>query len=91
MTFTKKSEGIYINDAGIDALDEIDAISFDCDGVLIDIPKSYDQAIIKTTQYVLENFAKINDAINVDFKINYHTMWVHKTIDQIFDIEEFHD
>jgi len=69
MTLTKKSEGIYINDSGIDALDEIDAIIFDCDGVLIDITKSYDQAIIKTTQYVLENFAKINDAINVDFKI----------------------
>ena len=69
MTLTKKSEGIYIDDSGIDALDEIDAIIFDCDGVLIDITKSYDQAIIKTTQYVLENFAKINDAINVDFKI----------------------
>jgi len=69
MTFTKKSEGIYIDDSGIDGLDKIDAIIFDCDGVLIDITKSYDQAIIKTTQYVLENFAKINDAINVDFKI----------------------
>ncbi len=69
MTLTKKSEGIYIDDSGIDVLNEIDAIIFDCDGVLIDITKSYDQAIIKTTQYVLENFAKINDAINVDFKI----------------------
>jgi len=26
-------------------------------------------AIIKTTQYVLENFSKINNSINVDFKI----------------------
>jgi len=69
MTLTKKSEGIYIDDSGIEVLDEIDAIIFDCDGVLIDITKSYDQAIIKTTQYVLENFAKINDTINVDFKI----------------------
>ena len=69
MTLTKKSEGIYIDDSGIDILDEIDAIIFDCDGVLIDITKSYDQTIIKTTRYVLENFAKINDSINVDFKI----------------------
>jgi len=69
MTLTKKSEGIYIDDSGIDALNEIDVIIFDCDGVLIDITKSYDQAIIKTTQYVLENFAKINDSIDVDFKI----------------------
>ncbi len=69
MTLTKKSEGIYIDDSGIDVLHEIDLIIFDCDGVLIDITKSYDLAIIKTTQYVLENFAKITDSINVDFKI----------------------
>ncbi len=69
MTLTKKSEGIYIDDSGIGVLNKIDAIIFDCDGVLIDITKSYDQAIIKTTQYVLKNFAKINDTIDVDFKI----------------------
>jgi len=69
MTLTKKSEGIYIDNSCINVLNEIDSIIFDCDGVLIDITKSYDQAIIKTTQYVLENFAKIDDAINVDFKI----------------------
>jgi len=69
MTLTKKSEGIYINDSSIDILNEIDAIIFDCDGVLIDISKSYDLAILKTTRYVLENFAKINDSIDVDFKI----------------------
>ena len=69
MTLTKKSEGIYTDDSGINILNEIDAIIFDCDGVLIDITKSYDQAIIKTTQYVLKNFAKIDDSIDVDFKI----------------------
>ena len=69
MTLTKKSEGIYTDDSGIDVLNEIDGIIFDCDGVLIDITKSYDLVILKTTQYVLENFAKINDAIDVDFKI----------------------
>ena len=69
MTLIKKSEGIYFDDSCIDILDDIDSIIFDCDGVLIDITKSYDLAIIKTTQYVLENFSKINDSINVDFKI----------------------
>jgi len=69
MTLTKKSEGIYIDNFGIDILNEIDAVIFDCDGVLIDVSKSYDLAILKTTQYVLENFAKINNAIDVDFKI----------------------
>ena len=69
MTLTKKSEGIYIDNSGIDLLNEIDAVIFDCDGVLIDVSKSYDLVILKTTQYALENFAKINDAIDVDFKI----------------------
>lgn len=69
MTLRKKSEGIHIDDSGIEVLNQIDAIIFDCDGVLIDITKSYDQVIIKTTQYILKNFAKINDTIDVDFKI----------------------
>ncbi len=67
MTVTKKSEGIYTDDS-LD-LSKIDCIIFDCDGVLIDITKSYDQTIIQTTRYVLEQFAKINDSIDVDFKI----------------------
>ncbi len=69
MTLIKKSEGIYLDDSCIDIFDGIDTIIFDCDGVLIDITKSYDLAIIKTTQYVLENFSKINNSINVDFRI----------------------
>jgi len=69
MTLTKKSEGVYLDDSCIDTLDSIDTIIFDCDGVLIDITKSYDLAIIKTTQYVLKTFSKINNSINVDFKI----------------------
>ncbi|MDH3203111.1 MAG: HAD hydrolase-like protein [Nitrosopumilus sp.] len=69
MTLTKKSDGIFINSFYADSFNEIDAIVFDCDGVLIDITKSYDLAIIKTTKYVLETFAKIYDSIDVDFKI----------------------
>jgi len=69
MTLVKKSEGIYIDDSCNDLLEKTNIIIFDCDGVLIDITKSYDLAIIKTTQYVLETFAKINDSITVDFKI----------------------
>ncbi len=69
MTLSKKSEGIYTDDSKIQILDKIDAVIFDCDGVLIDITKSYDLAIIKTTQYVLENLEKIDSSINVDFKI----------------------
>ena len=68
MTLTKKSDGIYIDDSCIDVLNEIDAVIFDCDGVLIDITKSYDSAIIKTTKYILDSL-KINNSIDVDFKI----------------------
>ena len=37
--------------------------------VLVDITNSYDQTIVKTTKYVLETLAKINDSIQIDFKI----------------------
>ena len=69
MTLTKKSSGIYVDDSAIEILKKIDAVIFDCDGVLIDITKSYDLAIIQTVQYVLEHFAKIQNTISIDFKI----------------------
>ncbi len=69
MTLTKNSEGIYTDDSEIQILNKIDAIIFDCDGVLIDIKKSYDLAIIQTTKYVLEHLAKINSSLDIDFKI----------------------
>ncbi len=67
MTLKQKSQGIYIDDSFNDL--EIDSLIFDCDGVLIDIKKSYDQTITATTKYVLENFAEITDSIDIDFKI----------------------
>jgi len=67
MTLTQKSKGIYVDDS-FDPT-KFDSIIFDCDGVLVDITNSYDQTIIKTTKYVLETLAKINDSIKIDFKI----------------------
>jgi len=67
MTLKKKLKGIYIDDSFNDV--EIDSLIFDCDGVLIDITKSYDQTIITTAKYVLETLANINDSIDIDFKI----------------------
>jgi len=69
MTLTKKQSGIYIDDSVLDDLISADGIIFDCDGVLIDITKSYDLAIDKTVQYVLENFSQITDNIEIDSKI----------------------
>ena len=67
MSLKQKSEGIYLDDSFDNTM--IDTLIFDCDGVLIDITKSYDQTIITTTKYVLETLAKITDSIDVDFEI----------------------
>jgi HAD superfamily hydrolase (TIGR01548 family) len=52
----QKTDGIL--DKTVDVA-RIDSIIFDCDGVLVDVSKSYDLAIIKTTKFVLEKFAGI--------------------------------
>ena len=67
MTLKQKFEGIYVDDSFNHI--EIDSLIFDCDGVLIDITKSYDETIIRTTKYVLETSANISDSIDIDFKI----------------------
>ena len=41
-------------------VDEFDSIIFDCDGVLIDVTKSYDTTINKTISYVLKEIADIS-------------------------------
>ena len=67
MTLKQKLEGIYLDDSFNHA--DIDSLIFDCDGVLIDIKKSYDQTIDATTKYVLKSLEKITDPIEIDFKI----------------------
>ena len=69
MTLLKKQEGIYLDDSISEVLKKSDGIIFDCDGVLIDITKSYDLTIRKTTKYILENFSGISDSITIDSKI----------------------
>jgi HAD superfamily hydrolase (TIGR01549 family) len=69
MTLTKKQPGIYIDDSILDDLTLADGIIFDCDGVLIDITKSYDLTIDKTVKYVLENFSHIPNCIEINSKI----------------------
>ncbi len=69
MTLTKHYNGIHIEDSILENITKSDAIIFDCDGVLIDITKSYDLTINKTTQYVLEHFTDITNGITIDSKI----------------------
>ncbi len=67
MILTQKDDGIYVDDSK--SLGDIDAIIFDCDGVLIDVTNSYDKAILKTTDFFLKEFAKISDAIPITTQI----------------------
>ncbi len=67
MTLTQRDDGIYVDDSK--SLDDIDAIIFDCDGVLIDVTNSYNKVILKTTDFFLKEFAKISDAIPITTQI----------------------
>lgn len=69
MTLSKIQDGVYIDNSISEFIQSSDGIVFDCDGVLIDITKSYDLTIDKTTKYVLENFSKISNPIDIDAKI----------------------
>jgi len=60
MTLQKIDGGIFIQDTTLDKIKNIDAIIFDCDGVLIDITKSYDLAIKEVTEYFLKEFGITN-------------------------------
>lgn len=46
----------YVRKDTIEALKGVDAVIFDCDGVLIDTKDSYDKTILRTVDYVLEGF-----------------------------------
>ncbi|MBM3904635.1 MAG: HAD family hydrolase, partial [Thaumarchaeota archaeon] len=58
MKYYKKGR-ILIKKDSLEILNQIDAIIFDCDGVLVDVSKSYDLAIKQTTAFVLGKFADI--------------------------------
>ena len=59
MTMKDNSSSILVSDSVVNDIKNIDAIIFDCDGVLVDITESYDTAINKTVSYIL------NDILNV--------------------------
>ena len=60
MTLRKLDDGIFIDTAKIDRIKSLDAIIFDCDGVLIDVTNSYDLAIKKTVDFMLKEMAQID-------------------------------
>ena len=60
MTIQKLDDGIFVDTAKIDKIKDLDSVIFDCDGVLIDISNSYDLAIKKTVDFVLQKMANID-------------------------------
>ncbi|MBI3640108.1 MAG: phosphatase [Thaumarchaeota archaeon] len=62
MTLEKLDNGIFVDATKIDKIKRLDGIIFDCDGVLIDVSNSYDLAIKKTTDFVVKEFAKIDQS-----------------------------
>jgi len=62
MTLEKLDNGIFVDTAKTDKIKRLDGIIFDCDGVLIDVSNSYDLAIKKTTDFIVKEFAKIDQS-----------------------------
>ena len=60
MTLKKIDNGIYVDAQKTNKIKNLDAIIFDCDGVLIDVLNSYDLAIKKTVDFVANKIASIN-------------------------------
>lgn len=64
---TEIEKGIYLDKMILEKISKCDGIIFDCDGVLIDVTKSYELAINNTIQYMLK---KMNiDSIQIDSEI----------------------
>jgi HAD superfamily hydrolase (TIGR01548 family) len=59
MIYQNKGQGIFIEENISETVDQIDGIIFDCDGVLVDVSKSYDLAIKQTTAFVLKKFVNL--------------------------------
>ena len=65
MTLACIKNGIYKREDADCLIDGCDSIIFDCDGVLIDVSKSYDMAIDSTVRHILGEFG-INKIIHAD-------------------------
>ena len=59
MTMNDNSSNMLVSDLVINDAKDIDAIIFDCDGVLVDITETYDTAINETVSYILKDILGI--------------------------------
>ena len=66
--FLHKGSKVYIRKESLDALKVVDAILFDCDGVLIDSSSSYDVAIQSTVKYIIQKLTSVEVPQNIASK-----------------------
>lgn len=52
--FDINGQKAYVRKDRLPQLNRVDSVIFDCDGVLVDIPESYNKAIAQTVSYVLK-------------------------------------
>lgn len=69
MTLKEIGEGIIIDPTKIEKIKKLDSIVFDCDGVLIDVSNSYDLAIKKTVDFIINEMTQINESGLVTTKL----------------------
>ncbi len=61
MTLQNLDRGIYVDASKFSRIVNADGIVFDCDGVLIDVTNSYELAIKKTVDFILNNMASFDE------------------------------
>lgn len=50
---------VYVRSSGVEALEEVSVVLFDCDGVLIDARQSYNRAIERTVSYLAGDVIRV--------------------------------
>src|SRR5438552_6009926 len=55
----KRKGGLTINEASRERLKKVDAVAFDCDGVLIDARRSYDATIIAVVEMMVKDLTRV--------------------------------
>lgn len=65
----KLGDGIFVDTTKFDIIRKLDAMIFDCDGVLIDVTNSYDLAIKKTVSFMIKKLVQIEKSDLVTTKI----------------------
>jgi HAD superfamily hydrolase (TIGR01548 family) len=65
----KLDKGIFVDTSKTDQIRRLDAIIFDCDGVLVDVTNSYDLAIKKTVDFIVNKMGSINKSNLVSTKM----------------------